>query len=107
MVTVNKEVEQSHLTQLWNQSEKKKLVNKSLVSIIDKISVYFTIVIIAIAIISFVSWLFIGDLRTAILVLTSILIVACPCALALSLPFTFGTAMRIFGSKGFYIKTQM
>lgn len=104
LVTVNKEVEQSHLTQLWNQSEKKKLVNKSLVSIIDKISVYFTIVIIAIAIISFVSWLFIGDLRTAILVLTSILIVACPCALALSLPFTFGTAMRIFGSKGFYIK---
>jgi Cu+-exporting ATPase len=30
--------------------------------------------------------------------------VACPCALALSIPFTFGNTMRIFGKAGLYIK---
>lgn len=103
-IKVNKEVEQSHLTQLWNQSEKSDLNTKSLTSIIDNISVYFTIIIIIIAISSFSAWLYIGNFSTAILVLTSVLIVACPCALALSLPFTFGTTMRIFGNKGLYIK---
>lgn len=103
-VQVEREVKQSHLTQLWNQNETKLTSNKSLTGIIDSISVYFTIIIITIAVIGFIGWLIIGDFRTAILVLTSVLIVACPCALAMSLPFTLGTAMRILGSKGMYIK---
>ena len=103
-VQVEREVKQSHLTQLWNQNETKQTSNKSLTGIIDSISVYFTIIIITIAIIGFIGWLIIGDFRTAILALTSVLIVACPCALAMSLPFTLGTAMRILGSKGMYIK---
>lgn len=103
-IEVKKEVKQSHLTQLWNQSDTNNHSKKSLVSIIDKISVYFTIVIIAIALIGFVAWLLRDDFRTAILVLTSVLIVACPCALALSLPFTFGNTMRMLGLKGMYIK---
>jgi Cu+-exporting ATPase len=37
-------------------------------------------------------------------VFTSVLIVACPCALSMSLPFTLGSAMRIFGKKGIYLK---
>jgi Cu+-exporting ATPase len=37
-------------------------------------------------------------------VFASILIVACPCALALTIPFTFGNVMRVFGRNGFYIK---
>lgn len=103
-IKVDKEVKQSHLTQLWNQSDDKKPKVKSLTSIIDKISVYFTLIIIAIALLGFSAWMYIGNFNTAILVLTSVLIVACPCALALSLPFTFGSTMRIFGQKGLYIK---
>lgn len=38
------------------------------------------------------------------LVLTSVLIVACPCALALVAPFTYGNMVRIFGRQGFYLK---
>jgi Cu+-exporting ATPase len=34
----------------------------------------------------------------------SVLIIACPCALALSIPFAFGHAMRIFGRHGLYLK---
>jgi Cu+-exporting ATPase len=103
-IKVDKEVTQSHLTQLWNQSDDKNSNTKSLTSIIDKLSVYFTVSIILIALIAFFIWLQLGDFGTAILVLTSVLIVACPCALAMSMPFTFGSTMRIFGSKGLYIK---
>jgi Cu+-exporting ATPase len=39
-------------------------------------------------------------------VFTAVLIIACPCALALSAPFTFGNTMRIFGRKGLYIKNS-
>jgi len=39
-----------------------------------------------------------------LLAFTSVLIVACPCAIALSMPFSFGTTMRIFGGKGLYLK---
>jgi Cu+-exporting ATPase len=30
--------------------------------------------------------------------------VACPCALALAVPFTYGHTLRVFGKKGFYLK---
>ena len=103
-IQVEREVKQSHLTQLWNQNEHKQSSNKSLSGIVDSVSFYFTVIIIAIAILGFAGWLVIGNFRTAILVLTSVLIVACPCALAMSLPFTLGTVMRILGSKGMYIK---
>jgi Cu+-exporting ATPase len=103
-IRVEKEVKQSHLTQLWNQSEKKTTSGKSLKSLIDKISVWFTIVIILISLGGFIYWLSIGKLQTAILVFTSILIVACPCALALSMPFSLGNGMRMLGNYGLYLK---
>ena len=37
-------------------------------------------------------------------VFTAVLIIACPCAIALSAPFTFGNLLRIFGKLKFYIK---
>ena len=37
-------------------------------------------------------------------IVVSILIVACPCALALSAPFTYGNVMRVLGRKGLYLK---
>ncbi|MGQ1785921.1 heavy metal translocating P-type ATPase [Saccharicrinis sp. GN24d3] len=103
-VKVIKEVAQSHLTQLWNQSRKNESGPKSLTSIVDKISGKFTLAVIIIALAGFCTWLYLDSFKTALLVLTSVLIVACPCALALSIPFTFGSAMRIFGEKGLYIK---
>ena len=103
-IKVERDVKQSHLTQLWNQKENRQESHRSLTSLTDKVSVYFTIIIIAIAILGFGFWLIKGDFHAAILVLTSVLIVACPCALAMSLPFTLGTAMRILGTKGMYLK---
>ncbi|TLX77574.1 HAD family hydrolase [Labilibacter sediminis] len=103
-IKVNKEVAQSHLTQLWNQSEKDAPNPKSLTSLIDRISGKFTLAVIIIALAGFGAWLYLDSFKTALMVLTSVLIVACPCALALSIPFTFGSTMRIFGQHGLYIK---
>lgn len=100
---VVKNVEQSYLTQLWNQDPKGKDSDSELNSTINKISEYFTIIILFIALTSAIYWLFV-DSSLAIFAFTSVLIIACPCALALTVPFTFGSTMRAFGRKGFYIK---
>ena len=44
------------------------------------------------------------DPAKALLAFTSVLIVACPCALALSAPFTFGHAQSRMGRNDFYLK---
>ncbi len=103
-IRVKKEVSQSHLTQLWNQIDLKKQSPKYLLPIIDKISIFFTLIIISIALSGFLFWWLHGHFHLAILVFTSVLIVTCPCALALSLPFSLGNSMRILGLNGVYLK---
>lgn len=100
---IEKPVEQSYLTQLWNQSEQKS-EKLSLDNLINQISQYFTAIVLIIAFTSFFYWIA-TDLRTAVYVFSSVLIIACPCALALTVPFTFGSTMRVFGKRGFYIKS--
>lgn len=100
---VVKNVEQSYLTQLWNQDPKGKDSDSDLNTTINKVSEYFTVIILIIALTAAIYWLFV-DSSLAIFAFTSVLIIACPCALALTVPFTFGSTMRVFGRKGFYIK---
>jgi len=44
------------------------------------------------------------DTSIALNAFTAVLIVACPCAVALSVPFTYGNILRILGKKHFFIK---
>ncbi len=99
---IKNKVEQSRLTQLWNQSADHDKTTK-LSNLIDKISKNFTYLVLAISLLTSIFWLFI-DSGLAIKSFTAVLIVACPCALALSIPFTFGNVMRIFGKNGLYLK---
>jgi len=103
-IKVAKEVSQSHLTQLWNQSETKQQPTKHLLTLIDRISVYFTLIIVSVAIAGFLYWWLHGQFHVAVLVFTSVLIITCPCALALSLPFTMGNSIRLLGLQGVYLK---
>ncbi|KAF0236063.1 MAG: Cation transport [Prolixibacteraceae bacterium] len=103
-ISVKKEVNQSHLTQLWNQDKSFEKPTDSLKTLSDKLGQRFTIVVIIISIAGFAFWFMKGDMHKAIFVFTSVLIIACPCALALSIPFSFGNTMRIFGRAGLYIK---
>ncbi len=103
-IRVKKEVNQSHLTKLWNQDKSYEKPSDSLKTLSDKISQYFTLIVIAIATGGFTYWMIRGEAHTAVFVFTAVLIVACPCALALSIPFTFGNTMRLFGKSGLYIK---
>ena len=80
-----------------------KSEHRGLNSIVNKVSRYFTIVIIIISLAAGIYWLF-QDPSLAMNAFTSVLIVACPCALALTIPFTLGNTMRIYGRSGLYIK---
>ena len=99
-------VSQSYLTQLWSNDVFQKRVEQQHKTVTDKISRYFTPALLALAFISFIYWFFI-DISTAFNVFTAILIVACPCALALTAPFTLGNVLRILGKRKFYLKNAL
>jgi Cu+-exporting ATPase len=99
-------VSQSYLTQLWSNDVFQKRVEQQHKSITDTISRYFTPALLLLALVSFSYWVFI-DVSTAFNVFTAILIVACPCALALTAPFTLGNVLRILGKRKFYVKNAL
>jgi P-type Cu+ transporter len=102
---VVKEVSQSYLTQLWNHESFNKKDESYFTTISNAVSKYFTAAVLLIAAVSALFWLQ-TSVHTAINVFTAVLIVACPCALALSTPFTFGNTVRIFGRNKFYLKNS-
>ncbi|WP_299224580.1 heavy metal translocating P-type ATPase metal-binding domain-containing protein [uncultured Psychroserpens sp.] len=98
-----KSVEQSYLTQLWSNDVFNKSKEDHFNTLTNKISKRFTIAVLSIAVIATSYWLF-TDASKAMNVFTAVLIIACPCAIALSAPFTFGNLLRIFGKLKFYVK---
>lgn len=102
-VQINRPIAQSYLTRLWDQDTFRKDKEKQHVLTTNKMGKYFTLSILSIAFISLIYWLPI-DTGTAINVFTAVLIIACPCAIALSVPFTLGNALRILGRTGMYLK---
>ncbi|MEX6626182.1 heavy metal translocating P-type ATPase [Tenacibaculum salmonis] len=96
-------VSQSYLTQLWSNDVFKKDKNSSFKTLTDRISQNFTITVLIIAFVATAFWLYF-DSSKALNVFTAVLIIACPCAIALAAPFTLGNMLRIFGKKKFYLK---
>jgi len=102
---VLKSVEQSYLTQLWSNEIFSKHSNSRFQTLTDQISKRFTITILSIALLATMFWAFYDPLLT-LNVFTAVLIVACPCAIALAAPFTLGNLLRIFGAHKCYIKNS-
>ncbi|SMD12560.1 heavy metal translocating P-type ATPase [Pedobacter nyackensis] len=102
---VVKPVSQSYLTGLWNNqaffTEKNRIKTFS-----DTASKYFSIVLLLIALGSAAFWLlYKGNSQNAFDSFTAVLIIACPCALALSSPFTLAAVLSIFDKNKFYLKS--
>jgi P-type Cu+ transporter len=100
-----KEISQSYLTRLWNNPVFSKEKGKDFAHFTNVVSRHFTVGVILVSVISALFWL--PDWYMAMNVFTAVLIVACPCALALSVPFTFGNAMRILGRNKLYLRNTL
>jgi len=100
---VLKSVSQSYLTQLWSNSVFSDDNSSNFQTLTDSIGKRFTWAVLTIAFIATAFWLY-YDSSKAMNVFTAVLIIACPCAIALAAPFTLGNMLRIFGRKKFYLK---
>ncbi|MCF1422334.1 heavy metal translocating P-type ATPase [Mangrovimonas futianensis] len=98
-----KSVEQSYLTQLWSNDVFNKNKEDAFTTLTNTISKRFTIAVLSIAFLATSYWMFV-DMSKAMNVFTAVLIIACPCAIALAAPFTLGNLLRIFGKLKFYLK---
>lgn len=103
VIELHKPVTNSYLTQLWNQDVFQKPVTPSLSTLANQVSRYFTFAILLISTGTAIYW-YTQDSSKLLNAVTSVLIVACPCALALSVPFAYGHAQRLLGKGGLYLK---
>jgi len=103
LIQVKSRPSQSHLAQLWDD-EGVGNSNSRMQSMADTVSKYFTIAILFIAVVATTYWILQTKYETAVQVFSTVLIIACPCALALATPVTLGSAMRTLGKWGFFTK---
>ncbi|WP_337042347.1 heavy metal translocating P-type ATPase [Emticicia sp. 17c] len=104
-LVVQKQVSQSYLTDLWNNEAFKKEKSTPAIDLANAFSKYFTYTTLLIALLTGVYW-YIHEPSLVWRSVTAVLMVACPCALTLSLPFTMNTTMGIFGRNRFFVKNQ-
>ncbi len=100
-----KPVSSSYLTRLWNNETFRKPKAEGLHSTSARFSRYFSPAILGIATLAALYWLP-NEPGLAINAFTAVLIIACPCAIALSAPFTLGWATKIMGKNKIYLKNS-
>jgi Cu+-exporting ATPase len=106
-VEISKEVSQSYLTSLWNHEAFQKNRDNVQNTITNRYSRRFTLLVIGMAITTAAFWIVQGDPARGLKAFTSVLIVACPCALALAAPFTLGTAQRWLTGTNVFLRNAL
>jgi Cu+-exporting ATPase len=103
-VEVLKTVGQSYITELWNSPLLNSTKNKEQ-SFVHPWSQYFTYVLFSIAFLSGLYWWLVNP-SNILPAVTSVLIVACPCSLLLTVTFTYGNVLRYLGKSKLYCKNS-
>ncbi|MFM6947486.1 MAG: heavy metal translocating P-type ATPase [Aquirufa sp.] len=104
-ILIKNDLKHSHLTQLWEQQAFKDPIYKSenWENFANRVGVYFTLILLSLATAVAIYWLQHDPTKWANAVV-SILIIACPCALAISYPFALGHGIRWLSGFHFYFK---
>ncbi len=98
-----KAVSQSYLTSLWNQDAFRKGKTGALNTLTNKYSQRFTKLVIVMALGAAAFWAVVNP-AISLKAFAAVLIVACPCALALAAPFALGTGQRVLARRNVFLK---
>lgn len=98
-----KETSRSYLASLWDHEAFRKTRDDSLHNMTNRAGRRFTAAVLLFAA-GTGAWWWIHDSANAPRVFASILVVACPCALALSAPFALGAALRLLARHRVFVK---
>jgi Cu+-exporting ATPase len=100
---IMKEVSASYLTRLWNDETFTKADDDGgITKLANKAGQYFTVLILLMSFGAAAYWW--PDTHKAMDAFIAILIISCPCGLALTSPFALGNAMRMAGKSKLYLK---
>ena len=99
---VVKPMSQSYLTNLWNKNNFSAKDYEN--SFVDTMSKNFTIFVLLIAFTAFAYWAFNGKMAIGLDVITTVLIIACPCTLLLASNFAYGNMMRVLAKNKVYVR---
>jgi Cu+-exporting ATPase len=102
-----KPVSQSYLASLWNDAAFQKPRGDDLNTLTNRYSRRFTVLVVAIALATLAAWVGAGQAGRGLQAFASVLIVACPCALALAAPFALGTAQRLLARSGVFLRNTL
>jgi Cu+-exporting ATPase len=100
---IMKEVSASYLTRLWNdETFSKKDEDGGITKLANKAGQYFTVLILLMSFAAAAYWY--PNIHKSMDAFIAILIISCPCGLALASPFALGNAMRMAGKNKLYLK---